>query len=52
MVKVAVAGGTGGLGRTIVEALANSDHETVVLTREVCTILFSLLSSRLTLHGN
>ncbi|KAM6479574.1 hypothetical protein HDV62DRAFT_399686 [Trichoderma sp. SZMC 28011] len=34
MVKVAVAGGTGGLGRTIVEALANSDHETVVLTRE------------------
>ncbi|UKZ76905.1 hypothetical protein TrVFT333_004620 [Trichoderma virens FT-333] len=34
MVKVAVAGGTGGLGRTIVEALTNSDHETVVLTRE------------------
>ncbi|PNP42375.1 hypothetical protein THARTR1_11190 [Trichoderma harzianum] len=34
MVKVAVAGGTGGLGRTIVEALANSDHETIVLTRE------------------
>ncbi|KAK4061637.1 uncharacterized protein Triagg1_10179 [Trichoderma aggressivum f. europaeum] len=34
MVKVAVAGGTGGLGRAIVGELANSDHETIVLTRE------------------
>lgn len=40
MVKVAVAGGTGGLGRTIVEALINSDHETIVLTQEVYITLF------------
>lgn len=43
MVKVAVAGGTGGLGQTIVEALTNSDHKTVVLTREVCTTFFFFL---------
>jgi uncharacterized protein YbjT (DUF2867 family) len=36
MVAVAVAGGTGNVGRTIVDALKKSQkHEVVVLTRKV-----------------
>lgn len=38
MVNVAVAGGTGGVGRTILDALiADSRHQTVVLARKVYT---------------
>lgn len=34
--KIAVAGGTGGLGRTIVDALVTAgDHEVLVLSRKV-----------------
>jgi uncharacterized protein YbjT (DUF2867 family) len=36
MVIVAVAGGTGGVGKTIVETLVqNSQHQVIVLTRSV-----------------
>jgi hypothetical protein len=35
MVNVAVAGGTGGVGRTIVEALGSSRHQAFVLSRKV-----------------
>lgn len=36
MVTVAVAGGTGGVGKTIVETLVgNSEHQVIVLTRSV-----------------
>jgi nucleoside-diphosphate-sugar epimerase len=36
MVKVAVAGGTGGVGRAIVEALKQqTTHEYIVLSRKV-----------------
>ena len=36
MVMVAVAGGTGNVGRTIVDALEKSQkHDVIVLTREV-----------------
>lgn len=35
MVNVAVAGGTGGVGRTIVEVLASSAHQGFVLSRQV-----------------
>jgi len=36
MVKVAVAGGTGSVGRTIVDALKeNPKHEVIVLARKV-----------------
>jgi NAD dependent epimerase/dehydratase family enzyme len=36
MVKVAIAGGTGGLGRMIAEMLeASSEHTHIVLTRKV-----------------
>lgn len=36
MVKVAIAGGTGDVGRTIVEVIQNdSKHEAIVLTRKV-----------------
>lgn len=36
MVIVAVAGGTGGVGKTIVETLVgNSEHQAIVLTRSV-----------------
>lgn len=42
MVNVAVAGGTGGVGRTIVDALnADSQHHTIVLARKVCIDLSS-----------
>ncbi|RFU79992.1 nmra-like family [Trichoderma arundinaceum] len=35
MVKVAVAGGTGGLGRTIIDVLeASSEHDYIILSRE------------------
>jgi len=38
MVKVAVAGGTGALGRTIIEAiLATKKHDVFVLSRSVST---------------
>ena len=36
MVRVAVAGGTGGLGRTVVEAIiASKKHDVFVLSRKV-----------------
>lgn len=34
MVNVAIAGGTGALGRVIVEAFQNSPHKTFVLSRK------------------
>ncbi|RDW84075.1 uncharacterized protein DSM5745_04401 [Aspergillus mulundensis] len=37
MVNVAVAGGTGGVGRTIVEVLAESHHEAFVFSRKPST---------------
>jgi len=41
MVVVAVAGGTGAVGRNIVEALiAQGKHEVVILSRTVCNSLF------------
>lgn len=37
MVKVAIAGGSGVLGRSLVDVLANqSKHEGIILTRKVC----------------
>jgi hypothetical protein len=46
MVKVAVAGGTGGLGRTIVDALeASSEHDYIILSRKVCNRLVPSSSS-------
>jgi NAD dependent epimerase/dehydratase family enzyme len=45
MVRVAIAGGTGHLGRTLVEGLVESgDHDIFVLTRAV---RISYLSSRI-----
>jgi nucleoside-diphosphate-sugar epimerase len=39
MVVVAVAGGTGAVGRNIVEALVSQGkHEVIVLSRKVCRI--------------
>lgn len=38
MVKIALAGGSGGLGWTIAEALRNSDHEFIILTRAVSSM--------------
>lgn len=36
MVKVAIAGGTGGLGREVIDALlAKGKHQIIVLTRQV-----------------
>ena len=36
MVRVAIAGGTGGLGRTLVEELMKgNDHEVFILSRKV-----------------
>ena len=36
MVKVAIAGGTGGLGREVIDALLAKDkHQIIVLTRQV-----------------
>lgn len=35
MVVVAVAGGTGNVGRTIVETLLQTKHQVVVLARKV-----------------
>lgn len=36
MVKVALAGGTGGLGREVIDALLAKDkHDIIVLTRQV-----------------
>lgn len=45
MVKVALAGGTGGLGREVVDALfAKNRHEIIVLTRQVAYLhLFYLV---------
>ena len=38
MVQVAIAGGTGNLGRTLVDALvANGKHQVFVLSRQVRT---------------
>lgn len=46
MVVVAVAGGSGGLGRTLVEGIqARGTHEVVVLSRKVSSILNSFLPS-------
>ena len=37
MVRVAIAGGTGGLGRTLTEAIAETGkHQVYVLSRKVC----------------
>lgn len=37
MVVVAIAGGSGGLGRTLVEGIqARGKHEVIVLSRKVC----------------
>lgn len=45
MVKIAIAGGTGGLGRAIVDELeTNQYHDYIILTRKV-----SLRSSKLSL---
>lgn len=39
MVRVAVAGGTGHLGRTLVEAIiATGKHEVKVFSRKVCLL--------------
>lgn len=48
MVVVAVAGGTGSVGKTIVDALkADGTYEVIVLARKVCTHInaCSVLSS-------
>lgn len=38
MVNVAIAGGTGAVGRTLVEVLASQDkHHAIILTRKVFT---------------
>lgn len=43
MVVVAVAGGTGAVGRNIVEALVSQGkHEVIVLSRTVCHAWFSI----------
>lgn len=45
MVKVAVAGGTGGLGRTIVDELeANPHYDYIILSRGVSSDLISIFS--------
>jgi uncharacterized protein YbjT (DUF2867 family) len=49
MVTVAVAGGTGKVGRTIVEAIvAAGKHEVVVLSREVSLLIKSDMATWLT----
>jgi uncharacterized protein YbjT (DUF2867 family) len=46
MVVVAVAGGTGHLGRMIVEAIvAAGKHEVKILSRTVCVLMFLPLVS-------
>jgi NAD dependent epimerase/dehydratase family enzyme len=43
MVVVAVAGGTGAVGRSIVEAfISQGKHEVIVLSRMVCHIWFNI----------
>lgn len=43
MVVVAVAGGTGGLGRTVLDAIAKAGkHEAIVLSRTVSSPLLCL----------
>ena len=43
MVVVAVAGGTGGLGRAVLDAIANAgEHKAIVLSRTVSSPLPSL----------
>jgi short-subunit dehydrogenase involved in D-alanine esterification of teichoic acids len=38
MVTVAIAGGTGGIGRTIAEVVkANQNHKVIILSRKVCS---------------
>lgn len=39
MVNVAIAGGTGGVGRTILEVLGTSKHKAFVLSRKASTLL-------------
>lgn len=42
MVIVAVAGGTGGVGRTIVEGIvATGRHQVKILSRKVCVYILS-----------
>lgn len=38
MTVIAVAGGTGGVGKTIVEKLLDSKFDIVVLSRSVCSV--------------
>ncbi len=46
MVVVAVAGGTGGLGRTVLDAIAKAgEHKAIVLSRTVSSPMLSLQSN-------
>jgi uncharacterized protein YbjT (DUF2867 family) len=48
MVTVAIAGGTGGVGRTIVEELVGQDkHQVLILSRKVQTREFVNLAEEL-----
>ena len=41
MVVVAIAGGTGGVGRTVVDAIARvGEHKAIVLSRTVSSLMF------------
>ena len=43
MVVVAVAGGTGGVGRTVLDAIAKAgEHRAIVLSRTVSSSMLSL----------
>lgn len=43
MVVVAIAGGTGGVGRTVVDAIAEAgEHKAIVLSRTVSSPMLSL----------
>ena len=45
MVRVAVAGGTAGIGRTVVEAIVTTGkHDVFVLSRNVSTTLYPIMS--------
>ena len=43
MVVVAIAGGTGGVGRTVLDAIVEAgEHQAIVLSRTVSPLLLSL----------
>ncbi|RGP63747.1 hypothetical protein FSPOR_8353 [Fusarium sporotrichioides] len=51
MVKVAIAGGTGVVGKTLADVLADqSKHEDIILTRQVFFVAIYLIKPRITDH--